>query len=99
MNKKQLKALAKEAAQGLNSEEDIAALTKLQRQSFYEKALDAELDDHLGYERHESKVSSNSRNGYTKKTVQSDDGVLEINTSRDRQSEFEPQIIKQREGS
>ena len=46
MNKKQLKALAKEAAQGLNSEEDIAALTKLLRQSFYEKALDAELDDH-----------------------------------------------------
>jgi len=39
MNKKQLKALAKETAQGLNSEEDIAALTKLLRQSFYEKAL------------------------------------------------------------
>ena len=97
MNKKQLKALAKEAAQGLNSEEDIAALTKLLRQSFYEKALDAELDDHLGYERNESRTSNNSRNGYTKKTVQSDDGALEINTPRDRQSEFEPQIIKKRQ--
>lgn len=97
MNKKQLKALAKEAAQGLNSEEDIAALTKLLRQSFYEKALDAELDDHLGYHRHEAKQGTNSRNGYTKKTVKTDDGQLEINTPRDRQSEFEPQIIKKRD--
>jgi len=97
MNKKQLKALAKETAQGLNSEEDIAALTKLLRQSFYEKALDAELDDHLGYHRHEAKQGTNSRNGYTKKTVKTDDGQLEINTPRDRQSEFEPQIIKKRE--
>lgn len=97
MNKKQLKALAKEATQGLNSEEDIAALTKLLRQSFYEKALDAELDDHLGYERNQSGANSNSRNGYTKKTVQSDDGALEINTPRDRKSEFEPQIIKKRQ--
>jgi transposase-like protein len=97
MNKKQLKALAKEAAQGLNSEEDIAALTKLLRQSFYEKALDAELDDHLGYDRHDTKPSTNSRNGYTKKTVKTDEGELEINTPRDRQSEFEPQIIKKRQ--
>ena len=97
MNKKQLKALAKEAAQGLNSEEDVAALTKLLRQSFYEKALDAELDDHLGYHRHEAKQGTNSRNGYTKKTVKTDDGQLDINTPRDRQSEFEPQIIKKRE--
>ena len=97
MNKKQLKALAKEAAQSLNSEEDIAALTKLLRQSFYEKALDAELDDHLGYDRHDTKPSTNSRNGYTKKTVKTDEGELIINTPRDRQSEFEPQIIKKRQ--
>jgi len=97
MNKKQLKALAQEAAKGLNSEEDIAALTKLLRQSFYEKALDAELDDHLGYDRHDTKSGTNSRNGYTKKTVKTDEGELEINTPRDRQSEFEPQIIKKRQ--
>ena len=97
MNKKQLKALAKEASKGLNSEEDIAALTKLLRQSFYGKALDAELDNHLGYDRHDTKQGTNSRNGYTKKTVKTDDGQLEINTPRDRQSEFQPQIIKKRE--
>nr|WP_181389736.1 transposase [Leucothrix pacifica] len=67
------------------------------RQSFYEKALDAELDDHLGYHRHEAKQGTNSRNDYTKKTVKTDDGQLEINTPRDRQSEFESQIIKKRE--
>lgn len=78
MNKKQLKALAKETAQGLNSEEDIAALTKLLRQSFYEKALDTKLDDHLGYERNESRTSNNRRNGYTKRTVQSDDAAKKV---------------------
>jgi len=60
MNKTQLKALAKETAQGLNSEKDIAALTKLLRQSFYEKALDAELDDHLGYEQHQPRHPNNN---------------------------------------
>ena len=97
MNKTQLKALAKETAQGLNSEKEIAALTKLLRQSFYEKALEAELDDHLGYDRHDAKQGTNSRNGYTKKTLKTDEGELEINTPRDRQSEFEPQIIKKRQ--
>ena len=63
----------------------------------YEKALDAELDEHLGYDRHEPKHGTNSRNGYTKKTVKTDDGELEINTPRDRQSEFEPHIIKKRQ--
>ena len=77
MNKTQLKALAKETAQGLNSEKEIAALTKLLRQSFYEKALEAELDDHLGYDRHDAKQGTNSRNGYTKKTLKTDEGELE----------------------
>ena len=94
MDKKQLKVLAKEAAaQDLNSEEDIARLIKLLRQSFYGKALDAELDDHLVQECHESRTSNSNRNGYTKKTVQSYDGVLKINTPHDHQSEFSPQII------
>lgn len=94
MNEKQLKALAKEVEQGLNSKEDIAALTKQLWQSFYQKALDAELDGHLGYDRHGSRESNNSRNGYTKKTVQINYGMLEINTPRDQQNEFKPQIIK-----
>ncbi len=58
MNKKQLSALAREAAKGLKTEVDIDAFTKELRESFYEAALNAELDDHLGYECHHSRPST-----------------------------------------
>lgn len=97
MNKKQLSVLAREASKGLKTEEDIAAFTKELRESFYEAALNAELDDHLGYERHHSSPGGNSRNGSTRKTLRSDLGSLEINTPRDRLGEFSPEIIKKRQ--
>ncbi len=97
MNKKQLSALAQKAAKSLKTEVDIDAFTKELRESFYEAALNAELDDHLGYERHHSRPGANSRNGSTRKTVSSDFGPLEINTPRDRLGEFSPEIIKKRQ--
>ena len=97
MNKKQLSALAREAAKGLKTEVDIATFTKALRESFYEAALNAELDDHLGYERHHSSPGANSRNGSTRKMLSSDLGPLEINTPRDRLGEFSPEIIKKRQ--
>ncbi len=97
MNKKQLSALARETVKGVKTEEEFAALTRQLRESFYEAALHAELDDHLGYERNGISPSTNTRNGSTRKTVISDDGPLEINTPRDREGEFIPQIIKKRQ--
>ncbi len=97
MNKKQLSALAREAVKGVKTEEEFAALTRQLRESFYEAALNAELDDHLGYDRNGISPSSNTRNGSTRKTVIADDGPLEINTPRDREGEFIPQIIKKRQ--
>ncbi|MGB1258356.1 MAG: IS256 family transposase [Thiolinea sp.] len=97
MNKKQLSSLAREAAKSLKTEVDIETFTKELRESFYEAALNAELDDHLGYERHHSSPGANSRNGSTRKTLSSDLGPLEINTPRDRLGEFSPEIIKKRQ--
>jgi putative transposase len=61
-----------------------------------ERALEAELSTHLGYKKHERKPSSssNSRNGYSPKTIQGEFGKAEISVPRDREGEFEPQLVK-----
>jgi len=57
--------------------------------------LEAELDEHLGYEKYESteEAKSNYRNGYTSKTLKSSVGQVEIDIPRDRNAEFEPKIV------
>ncbi|WP_024914525.1 IS256 family transposase, partial [Chania multitudinisentens] len=59
-----------------------------------ETALNAELTEHLGHEKNASKAGSNTRNGYSSKTLLTDDGEVELNTPRDRENTFEPQLIK-----
>ena len=61
-----------------------------------ERALDGELTHHLGYEKHESAGdnSGNSRNGTTPKTMRGKRGRVQIDVPRDRNSGFEPQLIK-----
>lgn len=57
--------------------------------------LQAEMDDHLGYDKHSSKGnnSGNSRNGYKKKTIKSEQGELEIKVPQDRNGSFSPTVI------
>src|ERR1051326_843301 len=61
-----------------------------------ERALEAELDTQLGYAKHsrQQKSSSNARNGHSQKTLKGEAGQMEIAVPRDRQAEFEPQLIK-----
>src|SRR5690606_8091349 len=75
---------------------DLANLSKHLLKMTVERAMDAEMDEHLGYEKHasEGKHSGNSRNGYTPKTLKGNFGEVAINTPRDRNSTFEPQLIK-----
>lgn len=63
--------------------------------STMEQMLEAELSDHLGYEKHEVKGrnSGNSRNGYYDKKVRASSGDVTIQVPRDRNGSFEPQII------
>ena len=60
-----------------------------------EQMLEAELSDHLGYERHEysGRNSGNSRNGYYDKKVRSSSGDVKIKVPRDRNGDYEPKIV------
>jgi putative transposase len=51
-----------------------------------------EFNEHLGYSKHEKSGSGNNRIGYTSKTLRTEDGQIELNTPRDRHSNFEPQL-------
>ena len=64
-----------------------------------EQMLEAEMEEHLGYEKHSEagKNSGNSRNGYGKKIIHSDYGECEISVPRDRNGEFEPKVIAKRQ--
>lgn len=62
-----------------------------------ESMLEAEIDNHLGYEPYERSSNSNARNGLKSKTVRSKYGEMEIDVPQDRESSFEPQIVKKRQ--
>jgi putative transposase len=64
-----------------------------------ETALDAEMAEHLGYDKHDpcGRGSGNSRNGTRSKTVLTEIGPVEIEVPRDTNSSFEPQIVKKRQ--
>jgi putative transposase len=64
-----------------------------------ETALDAEMTEHLGYDKHDwaGRGSGNSRNGTRAKTVLTEIGPVEIEVPRDTNSSFEPQIVKKRQ--
>ena len=61
-----------------------------------QEMLEAELDEHLGYDRYDiqNKNTTNSRNGQRSKKVRPDFGEVGISIPRDRQGIFEPRIIK-----
>jgi transposase-like protein len=73
----------------------LGKLTKM----VIEGALEGEMDDHLGYSKHdpEGRNSGNSRNGHREKTVLTEAGPVEISVPRDRESTFEPQIVAKRQ--
>ena len=77
-------------------EEVQATIRELVRRSLRE-ALEAELEEFLGYGRYERSDTDNSRNGYSSKTIKTSSGALEIRVPRDRKGEFEPQIVRKRQ--
>jgi len=94
MNKKELQAIAQAAAKNIKTEADLNEFRQMLTKITVETALNAELEDHLGFARHEQSDSGNSRNGHTSKTLQTEDGQFELNTPRDRAGSFEPQLVK-----
>jgi transposase-like protein len=61
-----------------------------------EQMLEAEMDDHLGYDKHSARAETNTRNGHAQKVVRGDFGELQIETPRDRESSFEPTVVPKR---
>jgi len=88
-------AALQDLARGVKSERDLAALTQDLLKITVEASLNAEMDAHLGYAKHspEGYGSGNSRNGYGTKKLKSGHGVIEIDTPRDRNGSFEPQLV------
>jgi len=97
MKTEDIQALAAEAAKNIRSEKDLNDFKQLLTKMTLETVLNAELDEHLGYDKHEKSSSQNSRNGYSTKTLQTEDGQFELKTPRDRQNDFEPEIVKKKQ--
>jgi putative transposase len=94
--------LVDELLAGAKTEEEIvgpgglfAQLTK----RLVERAMEVELTDHLGYERHQEPPggTGNVRNGSTPKTLSTEHGPVPISTPRDRDGSFEPRIVRKRQ--
>lgn len=94
MNKEALEAFAREAAKGIKTEQDLNDFRQMLTKVTVERALNAELDEHLGYERNEESSNSNSRNGTTSKTLRTEDGQFQLDTPRDREGSFSPKLVK-----
>lgn len=78
---------------------DLSDLHKLLRKmvgTILENGLEAELDEELGYSKYDykNKTGTNSRNGHSKKTMKTSFGEMELAIPRDREGEFEPQLVK-----
>lgn len=84
------------AEYGIKDMNDVHEFVKMLTAETIQAALDAELDNELGYSKYDykNKQTTNSRNGYSTKTVQGSMGEMEIEIPRDRDGEFEPQLVK-----
>jgi len=80
---------------GMKSPSDLAQLSREILSITVQAALNAEMDEHLGYSKHspDGYNSGNSRNGYNRKTLKGDHGEIEIDTPRDRNGTFEPVFV------
>src|SRR6188472_971423 len=91
--------LIDELLAGARTEEEIVGpgglLADLTRR-LVERAMSAELTEHLGYERHQEPLggTGNTRNGSTPKTLATEHGPVRIETPRDRTATFEPKIVR-----
>ncbi|MFB5192731.1 IS256 family transposase [Alicyclobacillus fastidiosus] len=94
VSKEQLRKFIKE--NNLKSTEDVQAALRDLFAGTMQEMLEAELDTHLGYAKHDTKnkTTDNSRNGHSRKTLTSEYGDVEIAVPQDRKNEFEPEIVK-----
>mgnify|MGYP002586615603 CR=1 FL=1 len=81
----------------IETAEDIQDALKDLLGGTLKEMMEAEMDDHLGYEKSERSDNDDYRNGYKRKQVNSRYGSMEIEVPQDRKSTFEPQVVKKRQ--
>ncbi|WP_278244539.1 IS256 family transposase [Ruminiclostridium josui] len=81
----------------IKTAEDIQEALKDLLGGTIQSMLEAEMDQHLGYEPYERSNNTNYRNGKKSKSIQSTYGKMEIDVPQDRECSFEPQIVKKRQ--
>lgn len=93
LSKELLREYVKE--QKFSTPSEVLEAMKEMFRDVIQEALEAEMDESLGYSKHdyEGKSTSNSRNGYSSKTIKTELGPVKIDIPRDRNGEFEPKII------
>jgi len=98
LNKQEMK-LVELISEECKSPADVTSKLKNLFAGTLQKILEAEMDEHLGYEKNSisGNNSGNSRNSYGKKTIKSEWGESEIAVPRDRKETFKPQIIQKRQ--
>ncbi|MGN7472444.1 IS256 family transposase, partial [Brevibacillus sp. SAFN-007a] len=99
MSKEQIKQWIKE--KNMRSVDDVQSALKDLFADTIQEILEAEIESSLGYAKHDmkNKRTTNSRNGYSKKTVRSEYGDVDIQVPRDREGDFEPTIVKKHQSN
>ena len=99
VEKKELDAMLAELVRGKKPNEIFGegGLVKELTKRLVEKALEAELTSHLGYEKHEERPGANARNGRGRKRLKTGEEELEIEVPRDRLGTFEPVLVRKRQ--
>ena len=81
----------------IQTAEDIQDALKDLLGGTIKEMMEAEMEDHLGYEKSERSDNDDYRNGYKRKRVNSSYGSMEIEVPQDRKSTFQPQVVKKRQ--
>lgn len=81
----------------IESAQDIQNALKDLLGGTIKEMMEAEMDNHLGYEKSERSDSDDYRNGYKSKQINSSYGSMEIQVPQDRKSTFQPQVVKKRQ--
>jgi putative transposase len=90
------KTMLDELTRDCKTPQDVEKLYSQMLQHMINRALEAEMQAHLGHQRY-GRSSGNVRNGKGRKRVQSSTGDLQIETPRDRDGTFEPQLVHKRQ--
>ena len=86
-----------ESDSGLSNILGKEGLIKQLSKCILERALESEMQTHLGYDRYERNSSENARNGSFKKSLTTENGQLDLEVPRDRKGNFEPVIVKKKQ--